>query len=273
MIDTQPITAAVPRPAGGEPGGEGHSEELEHGGFSTVLDRRLGWLRYGRLAALQALNGAPFMRQGFAGIGSPVPGMGPAGVALVPVPVTTVNFNFFGLPPEGGPAGEAGDLAGLLETLDVSALAGPEGPASPFLGDPETVLPALQNAGLEVPRDPGELAEKLAQRIAALGRNGDTRIEMDVDHAVYGPIGVQVEVSGREVRLSFASADAGLREALQAAGDGLSRHLEARGLKLADLDIQPLKGTGPGGPVQPAATLYKALADAAAPLSLINGLG
>lgn len=278
MIETQTIQSPTHPAAARQSAGEGGESE-GHGRFAELLEHRLGWLRNARLAALQGLGG-PLGRQGLAGLGPFLPGTAGFGalgypvMSFVPVPVTTIQFNFFGLPPQAEGEG-SGELAALLESLDLSEFRLEEGaplPAAAPRGD--EILPALQGAGLEVPRDPEELADKLAEQVAALSRSGDSHLEATVDHAVYGPIGVRVEVKGRNVTLAFSTADGGLREALLAAGDGLSRQLAARGLDLDGLEVHPLDGPAPStaGP-QPAATLYKALAEAAAPLALINGIG
>ena len=248
--------------------------------FSNIYSQQLGLFRLGQMSALQnmmSISPLGVGGQGFANFGQFLPGM--YGFNS-PSPVTIINYNFFSLSPTSD-SSEQEDLAQLLESVDLSQLAEESivdtvtglGSESQELAS----LPAAQTSSIEIPKTPEELGEKLAERLAALARGGDTEIKATINHNAYGPIGIEVSIQDNRITLNLSTEDAGLHAALEAATESLSKNIASQGLALAGFTVSGLNSIDDSGGStsnsgQAVASLYNSINAASSPLGLINSI-
>ncbi|HEC11926.1 MAG TPA: flagellar hook-length control protein FliK [Acidiferrobacteraceae bacterium] len=250
--------------------------------FSNVFSQQLGLFRLGQMSVLQNMMTTPPMAaggQGLANFGQFLPGMYGSNSAS---PVTIINYNFFSLPESLG-SSEQTDLAQLLESVDLGQLTD-ESSISPVPGlsseSPNlstlSSLPVTQTSNFDIPKTPEKLGEKLAERLATLARGGDTEIKTTINHDVYGPIGIDVSIQNNRVSLNLSTGDAGLRTALEAATESLSKNIANQGLELAGFTVSGLNSINGNrastSSSQAIASLYNSINTAPSPLDLINSV-
>lgn len=248
--------------------------------FSKLFSQQLGLFQLGQMSVLQNMMTASPMAaggQGFANFGQFLPGMYGA---HSPSPVTIINYNFFSLPGSLG-SSEQVDLAQLLESVDLGQLTGKSSAAAVTgLGSESqelSSLPAVQTSNFDIPKTPEELGEKLAQRLAALAQGGDTEINATINHAVYGLIGIEVSIQNNRVSLNLSTNDVGLRTALEAATESLSKNITSQGLTLASFTVGGLNSINANSAstlnsAQAVASLYHSTNAVSSPLGLINSM-
>lgn len=247
--------------------------------FSNVFSQQLNMFRLGQMSAMQNMMTPSMMTaggQGLANFGQFLPGMYGANP---PSPVTIINYNFFNLSESLG-SPEQADLAQLLKSVDLNQLTAEPGVDSvtglssePPELSPLSSLPTAQTSSVSIPTTPEELGGKLAERLAALARGGDTEIKATINHDVYGPISVDVSIQDNRITLNLSTEDAGLRTALEAATESLNKNIASQGLALASFTVNGLTSTGGSGGTtsnQAVASLYSSINAASSPLDLIN---
>lgn len=149
------------------------------------------------------------------------------------------------------PAAVAQDARAVLPTI---ALA--NGSGNGTLASSATPMTAT----IEVPLGQPRWAQAFGERVAWMVRDGARLASLRLDPPHLGPVEVRVSVSNGEASLSFVSAHAPVREAIEAALPRLREMLDEQGLGLGNVDVssrergddnQPRRGGGrsnAGGP-------------------------
>jgi flagellar hook-length control protein FliK len=115
------------------------------------------------------------------------------------------------------------------ETLPTTA-GGP--PASPARGA-EAPGPASAAATLAAPLHAPDFAQLLAAQVSVFTRDGLEQAELHLNPPEMGPIGVQIELDGKDARISFHAVQAATRDVIERALPDLAAALSAQGLTLA----------------------------------------
>jgi flagellar hook-length control protein FliK len=195
-----------------------------------------------------------------AGAATTGPVAGQAG--SVPAPVTATTGPALPLAQAGAidSADASGELArAIARTIDTDAAAKPSASATESADPTEFILPGQQatagsparsvapvltNAPVAMPAEPDAgFDDSFGARIGWMAeqRIGHAQIRVSPDHV--GPIDVRLQLDGSRVSAEFVSANADVRQALEASVGRLRDLLDQQGLQLAHTDI----GSGQSG--------------------------
>lgn len=127
-------------------------------------------------------------------------------------------------------AGEAKRPASVVRET-APPLPGPALPMAPCSPDLHALPPPV--VALPTPLHAPDFAQTLGAQVSVFARDGLQQAELRINPPEMGPIGVQIEIDGRDARVNFHAGMAATREVLERALPELAAALRSEGLTLA----------------------------------------